>query len=166
MTRLLSLLIFNDQISSSSPATLKSSRCVSVAQVDSTLSRFQRRHLGRFGWVSPNTQDSQDTRTCEQTAAEMRGELSNRSLSPWKYSVKTEDNRIPYAISFAECLCKGCIIGRREDHNYNSVLVSVSLMVMKKSRCPGEPDKYRIDKEFINVPVACTCAVPKYTKGS
>ncbi|KAK9542270.1 hypothetical protein VZT92_000145 [Zoarces viviparus] len=163
MTRLvilqmISLLIFNDQISSPAAAG-RSSRCVGVDQVKNTADRFQRRHWGRLSFL----QSTQDTRTCAQTVAEMRGDLSNRSLSPWKYSLNKEDNRIPYKISFAECLCDGCIINQREDMRYNSVPVFASLMVMRKTPCPRDPNKFVVSKDVIKVPVGCTCAVPKYT---
>ncbi|KAM6950344.1 uncharacterized protein PEZ65_023392 [Lycodopsis pacificus] len=161
MTRLVSLqmillLIFNDQLSSPAAAAAGRSRCVGVEQVNNTVDRFQRRYWGRLRFF----QNTQDTRTCAQTVAEMRGDLSNRALSPWRYSLNKEDNRIPYEVPFAECLCDGCIINQREDMRYNSVPVFASQMVMRKTPCPRDPNKFAVSKYVIKVPVGCTCAVP------
>ncbi|XP_056268991.1 interleukin-17C-like [Pseudoliparis swirei] len=155
MTRLVSLqmfslLVFNEHMS----AARSSSGCLSPEQ----LSRFQRRLWGRMR-VPANLLDA---RTCAQTAADMRGDLSNRSLSPWRYRLNVDEDRIPHRIPFAECVCGGCIINRREDLSYNSVPVFASLAVLRKSPCPQNPKKFVLNRGVVDVPVGCTCAVPKY----
>ncbi|CAK6979273.1 interleukin-25-like [Scomber scombrus] len=108
----------------------------------------------------PASASLKDSHTCKQAAKEMIGEPHQRALAPWKYSIDTDNNRIPNKIAVAKCLCRGCIINQREKHDYNSVPVKASLMVLRKSRCPHDPDKYVFKTEFILIPVACTCVVP------
>ncbi|XP_029310853.1 interleukin-17C-like isoform X2 [Cottoperca gobio] len=161
MISLGSLLFFNDHTSAA--AAYRSSRCISVDQVNDTVDRFERSFRGKPR-LSKNLHD---TRTCAQVAAEMRGELSNRSLSPWKYNLTQDPNRYPYEIPIAVCLCQGCIINQREDLSYNSVPVFTHVKVLMKTLCPQNKtseDKYTVKKYFIEVAVACTCAVPKYAK--
>lgn len=70
--------------------------------------------------------------------------------------------RVPSEILFAECLCEGCLINQREDHNYNSVPVFSTLRVLMKTPCQDDPNKYVVTEHVIKVPVACTCVVPVY----
>lgn len=74
-------------------------------------------------------------------------------------SINWDADRIPPDISFAECLCKGCIINQKENLSYNSVQVFAQMMVMKKTKCDDE--NYVLKIESLSVPVACTCAVPR-----
>ncbi|XP_059209572.1 interleukin-17C-like [Centropristis striata] len=99
--------------------------------------------------------------TCAKAAKEMRGEERKRSLSPWIYRINQDDNRFPRKIFFAECLCDGCIINQQESFAYNSVQVFAQRTVLRKFPCHPGSDKYRLKKEIINIPVACTCIVPK-----
>ncbi|XP_042260624.1 interleukin-17C-like [Thunnus maccoyii] len=110
--------------------------------------------------VSKNLLSLQSTRTCEQVAKEMHGEQNNRALSPWEYSIDRDDSRFPHEIAVAKCLCKGCIINRRENHSYNSVPVRAPLTVLMKTPCPSDPDKYVLRKNVIVIYVACTCVSP------
>ncbi|KAI9513897.1 hypothetical protein NQZ68_038671 [Dissostichus eleginoides] len=139
------LLIFNTFISTFAGGDLKPKlKCMSVNDVNQTAERFlvHNRSNLRFNENS----------------------LQNRSLSPWVYTVTRDDNRFPHEIPFAKCLYKGCFINQREDMSYNSVLVHVQLTIMKKTPCKRHPDRYRVNRDSIIVPVACTCAVPSYTK--
>ncbi|XP_041645573.1 interleukin-25-like [Cheilinus undulatus] len=99
--------------------------------------------------------------TCKEAAGQMHGQRNNRALSPWTYRPNQDLSRIPSVIPFAYCLCDGCIIHGEEDHNYNSVMVNASLLVHRKTRCGN--GKFRLTKELIPVPVACTCVVPNYS---
>ncbi|XP_044060117.1 interleukin-17C-like isoform X2 [Siniperca chuatsi] len=158
-----SLLIFNEQTTSSAG----SSRCISEAQFNNRADRFRDSYWGKWS-VSKNLVPERDTRTCAQAAKEMHGDpsnlINNRSLSPWRYSLDRDVDRIPHDIAIAECLCQGCIINQREELSYNSVPVFATLMVLRKTLCVHDPNKYDVKKVFIRVPVACTCVVPKYTK--
>lgn len=80
------------------------------------------------------------------------------------FSLDRDENRFPDEISFAECLCQGCIIKHHQEMVYNSVPVFAELMVLRKYRCPHDSNQYVVKKDFIKVPVACTCVVPKYAE--
>lgn len=80
------------------------------------------------------------------------------------FSLDHNDSRFPHEITFAKCLCGGCIIRQLEDYTYNSVLLYSKLMVLKKTRCQHDPNKYVVIKQFIDIPVACTCVLPKSTE--
>ncbi|XP_028289884.1 interleukin-17C-like [Gouania willdenowi] len=104
-------------------------------------------------------------RTCAE-AARMRfnESVSHRSLSPWTYREDRHEDRFPEIIPFAECLCHGCIVGGKEDSSYNSILVVTTQQVLIRSPCSTDKSKYAITKDFIKVPVACTCVHPKVTR--
>uniref|UniRef100_A0A667YEY8 Uncharacterized protein n=1 Tax=Myripristis murdjan TaxID=586833 RepID=A0A667YEY8_9TELE len=78
-------------------------------------------------------------------------------------SVDKNDSRIPQKISVAKCLYQGCIINQHENHDYNSVPINASLIVLLKSTCPHDPKKYQIKKEVVIITVGCTCAAPDST---
>ncbi|XP_070766618.1 interleukin-17C-like [Enoplosus armatus] len=162
-----SLLIFNDRTSSSSSSSSSSSagssRCISEDELNNRTDKFQRSYWDKLS-VSKNLVPVRGPRTCAQTAKEIHGDLNNRSLSPWTYSLNRDVDRFPHEIAFAECLCQGCIINQHEELSFNSVPLFAPLMVLRKTRCPRDPNKYVVKKDFIKVPVACTCAVPKYAK--
>nr|AUG89996.1 interleukin-17C2 [Larimichthys crocea] len=155
-----SMLIFNDHTSSSSSCSAAAvpSGCMSEDDLRIRGETFEAKYKDR-------TRDlgQKDTReTCEQAAKNLSGGMNTRSSSPWRYRLNREDDRFPRDIFFAECVCDGCIIdGHKIDLNYNSVRVNASLMVLRKISCPGYHDKYKVRKEIISVPVACTCVMPK-----
>ncbi|XP_047196035.1 interleukin-17C-like [Hippoglossus stenolepis] len=139
-------------------AHVHSSRCLSPEELGKRTDKFQRRY-----WVKVGAPESppQDARSCSKALEEMHGDVSARSLAPWRYRMNRDVDRFPPDIAFAECLCQGCIIDQREDLSYNSLPVMVQLMVLSRSLCPSDPDKYVITKDSIHVPVACTCVVPR-----
>ncbi|TKS70437.1 Interleukin-17C [Collichthys lucidus] len=156
------MFIFTDHTSSSSSS---SSSCSAAAVPSGCMSEDDLRIRGETfeAKYKDKTRDlgQKDTRdTCEQAAKDTSGGLNTRSSSPWR--LNREDDRFPRDIFFAECLCEGCIIDGHEIHlDYNSVRVNASLMVLRKISCPGYHDKYKVRKEIISVPVACTCVTPK-----
>ncbi|XP_076594863.1 interleukin-17C-like [Chaetodon auriga] len=159
-----SLLILNSQPSSSSSSSSGGgSRCMSEDEMNNRVDKFQRRYWDKL-LVHKNQQPLRDARTCAQTAAEMHGDICNRSVSPWRYSLDKEVDRIPLEIAVAECLCQGCIINLREELSYNSVPVFAQLMVLRRYKCQRDPGKYVLKRDFIKVAVACTCVVPNYAK--
>nr|XP_020441285.1 interleukin-17C-like isoform X2 [Monopterus albus] len=147
------LLIFNDQ-KYALPTTPRTPRCVTADELNHRINHFRRNQVPRIVSEIP----VQDTRTCAQVD---NNDKSHRSLSPWKYSLDRDVNRFPEVIALAECLCQGCIIDQYEDLTYNSVLVFSHLMVLRKTLCPHDPNKYVVKKDLMKVPVACTCVVPK-----
>ncbi|XP_030269437.1 interleukin-17C-like isoform X2 [Sparus aurata] len=147
-----SLLVFND---------FSSPRCISKQELKDLADRSQTKYWNKWN-VSVRLPDS---RSCMQAAQEMRGAGNNRCVSPWRYRVEQEDDRIPRDIAFAECICKGCIIDGQQNQSYNSKLVFAWMKILKKTtgKCQ-DSIKYMVKKEFIKVPVGCTCVVPNYMK--
>ncbi|XP_051234429.1 interleukin-17C [Dicentrarchus labrax] len=138
------------------------STCVSKEQFDSRAEAFLRAYRNT---AELKVSAEPEPRTCEQTVEELQGDLNKRSLSPWRYSLNRSDDRVPHEIAFAECVCQGCIIDQREDLTYNSVPMLAPLMVLKRSPCPTDRDKYLLKREVIDIPVGCTCALPRYSEG-
>ncbi|KAM6430057.1 interleukin-17C isoform 1-T1 [Liasis olivaceus] len=95
------------------------------------------------------------------------GEVHERSISPWEYHIDKDEDRYPSKLAFAKCLCKGCIDAKtgRETTSLNSVEVLQSMMVLRRKACPhsGNGARFFFEEEHINVPVACTCVVPRYS---
>ncbi|XP_039651594.1 interleukin-17F-like [Perca fluviatilis] len=131
------------------------SRCFSEDQLKKRADRFERRY---WGTLSHNLQGA---RTCAGAAAEMRGDVNGRSLSPWNYSITREDDRFPHEIAVAECLHEGCIINGSVNKDYNSVPVIAKLMILKKTPCKWDATKYMVEKGIQKIAVGCTCVVPK-----
>ncbi|XP_063293494.1 interleukin-17C [Pelobates fuscus] len=95
-----------------------------------------------------------------------RDEVKDRSISPWEYRIDTDETRYPQKLAFAHCLCKGCIHthGTRvsENHSLVSVPVEQTMLVLRRKTCAHDKSKYTFEVDYINVPVACTCAKPRY----
>ncbi|XP_073320907.1 interleukin-17C-like [Pagrus major] len=129
-------------------------RCINEDGLNKLIEELQTRYWDKKVSVSPP-----DNRTCMQAAREMRGADNNRAVSPWKYRIDQDNDRIPPKIPFAVCICEGCIIHQREDMDYNSKAVYASLMIHRRTgKCSD--NKYKVKKDFIQVPVGCTCVVP------
>ncbi|XP_017296170.1 interleukin-17C-like [Kryptolebias marmoratus] len=145
-------------------------RCRDETQADKHWKRLlkQYREDVRLAGTSRCHESAQSrSRTCDQVIKEMikdpwTHQDNQRSASPWEYLLDQNEERFPPQISVARCLCEGCIIHRQENRNYNSVPVCAQMMVLWKKTCSHDPKKYVITKEFISVPVACTCVRPKY----
>ncbi|OCT58600.1 interleukin-17C [Xenopus laevis] len=89
--------------------------------------------------------------------------LSHRSISPWSYRIDYDENRYPQKLAFAQCLCKGCINvdTGKDDSSLNSVSVEQTMLVLRKKKCPSSSTSYMFELEYIKVPVACTCVIPR-----
>ncbi|XP_053550949.1 interleukin-17C-like [Bombina bombina] len=89
--------------------------------------------------------------------------LHERSISPWTLRIDYDEDRFPQELAFAECSCKGCISSKtgKEDFNLTSVLVYQKMMVLRRKPCPDNSKTYIFELNYEDVPVACTCAVPK-----
>ncbi|XP_049720640.1 interleukin-17C [Elephas maximus indicus] len=102
----------------------------------------------------------------------LEAEIHQRSISPWRYRIDTDENRYPQKLAFAECLCRGCISARtgRETPALNSVQLLQSLLVLKRRPCvpdgagAPQPGAVTFHAEFIRVPVGCTCVLPRSTR--
>lgn len=84
-------------------------------------------------------------------------------------SVDMDENRYPQKLAFAECLCRGCISTRtgRETAALNSVPLHQSLLVLRRQPCSrdatGVPTSgaFEFHVESIQVPIGCTCVLPR-----
>ncbi|CAB1460290.1 unnamed protein product [Pleuronectes platessa] len=89
-------------------------------------------------------------------------ELSDRSVSPWRYVRKPMTDHFPSMYSEAQCLCSGCILIQgqnppKESLDYNSVPVLQSRVFLKRELCSGGGE-YRLKPVTVDVAVGCTCA--------
>ncbi|XP_007937417.1 interleukin-17C [Orycteropus afer afer] len=103
----------------------------------------------------------------------LEADIHERSISPWRYRIDTDENRYPQKLAFAECLCRGCISARtgRETAALNSVRLHQRLLVLRRLPCAPDgagtpqPGAATFRAEFIRVPVGCTCVLPRSTAG-
>ncbi|XP_066205353.1 interleukin-17C isoform X1 [Saccopteryx leptura] len=99
----------------------------------------------------------------------LEADIHQRSLSPWRYRVDTDENRYPQKLAVAECLCRGCISTRtgRETAALNSVPLHQSLLVLLRRPCSRDatavptPGAFAFHVESIRVPIGCTCVLPR-----
>lgn len=99
----------------------------------------------------------------------LEADIHQRSISPWRYRVDTDENRYPQKLAVAECLCKGCISTRtgRETAALNSVPLHQSLLVLRRQPCSRDatgtptPGAFTFHAESIRVPIGCTCVLPR-----
>ncbi|KAK2489362.1 hypothetical protein MC885_003243, partial [Smutsia gigantea] len=98
----------------------------------------------------------------------LRAGIHQRSPSAWRYRVDTDENRYPQKLAFAQCLCMGCIdvSTGRETIWLSSVPVTQNLLVLRCKPCASAsgtptPGAFSCHSEFIDVPVGCTCVVPR-----
>ncbi|XP_053722178.1 interleukin-17C-like [Synchiropus splendidus] len=143
------------------------SRCLSEKQLEDKFDKFNQRRAPYLSLLSEPT-TAPRRQTCEQVARQTSHMTPrHRALSPWRYRMVLfplsiyHDQRLPYSIVQAECLCQGCIINQQEDMSYNSVPVFAPLLVLIKSRCLNDPNKYTLKRKIVQIPVACTCVVPR-----
>lgn len=99
----------------------------------------------------------------------LEADIHQRSISPWRYRVDTDESRYPQKLAIAECLCRGCISTRtgRETAALNSVPLHQSLLVLRRRPCSQDatgtptPGAFAFHTESIRVPVGCTCVLPR-----
>ncbi|XP_076825381.1 uncharacterized protein LOC143470968 isoform X1 [Clavelina lepadiformis] len=75
--------------------------------------------------------------------------ISERSISPWKWVLNIDENRIPREILQAECLCHYCLDPRtgRENYNVDSSPINLEYYVQNNN---GE----LVSEE---IPIGCQC---------
>ncbi|XP_004600868.1 interleukin-17C [Sorex araneus] len=104
-----------------------------------------------------------------RTEATLEDGVHQRSISPWRYRVDSDESRHPQKLAWAECLCRGCLSTRsgRETPALNSVPLLQTLPVLRRRPCAPHPaaaplpGAVAFHTEFIQVPVGCTCVVPR-----
>uniref|UniRef100_G1MIM6 Interleukin-17C n=2 Tax=Ailuropoda melanoleuca TaxID=9646 RepID=G1MIM6_AILME len=96
-------------------------------------------------------------------------DVHQRSISPWRYRVDTDESRYPQKLAVAQCLCRGCVNAKtgRETAALSSVPLLQSLLVLRRRPCSRDatglptPGAFSFHTEFIRVPVGCTCVLPR-----
>ncbi|GAA6224614.1 interleukin-17F-like, partial [Lates japonicus] len=96
--------------------------------------------------------------------------LRDRSLSPWRYILRTKPDHFPSTYTEAQCLCAGCILIQDkkppvESHDYNSVPIEQSRVFLKRELC-CDGKKYHLKPVTVKVAVGCACAVPPQVRTS
>ncbi|XP_059848406.1 interleukin-17C-like isoform X1 [Hypanus sabinus] len=89
--------------------------------------------------------------------------IRHRSISPWEYRIDYDENRYPSKLAFARCLCDGCIDAESGEETLalNSVPLKQSMLVLQRQACAGRDDRYSLELKYIQVPVGCTCVLPR-----
>ncbi|KAJ8393037.1 hypothetical protein AAFF_G00069410 [Aldrovandia affinis] len=89
--------------------------------------------------------------------------IGNHSLSPWTYSFKHDNNRIPAFIASASCLLKGCLnAGGQEVMDFESKPIFHQIPVLRRVEVDHKTYAYKLEAETISV--GCTCVRPKVTQ--
>ncbi|KAE8608857.1 hypothetical protein XENTR_v10011634 [Xenopus tropicalis] len=127
-----------------------------VKTLEETESRRKRKRRGEPENGCPNLKAS-------TPSGNGRSDLGQRSISPWSYRIDFDENRYPQKLAFAQCLCKGCINAEtgKDDASLNSVSVEQTMLVLRKTRCSENSSRYMFELDYIKVPVACTCVIPR-----
>ncbi|XP_028362086.2 interleukin-25 [Phyllostomus discolor] len=95
------------------------------------------------------------------------GPLNSRSISPWRYELDRDLNRLPQDLYHARCLCPHCVslqTGSHMDPLGNSVLLYHNQTVFYRRPCPGErgtSDGYCLERRLYRVSLACVCVRPR-----
>uniref|UniRef100_K7FL34 Interleukin 17F n=2 Tax=Pelodiscus sinensis TaxID=13735 RepID=K7FL34_PELSI len=93
-----------------------------------------------------------------QHATKVAHDISNRSVSPWDYSIDNDPNRFPQVISQAKCRHYSCVDSAgQEDYSMNSIPIQHEILVLRREQRACQPT-YRLEKQVITV--GCTCARP------
>ncbi|XP_074845257.1 interleukin-17F-like [Carettochelys insculpta] len=93
-----------------------------------------------------------------QHATKVVHDVSNRSISPWDYSIDNDPNRFPQVISQAKCRHYSCVDSAgQEDYSMNSIPIQHEILVLRREQ-RGCQHAYRLEKKLITV--GCTCARP------
>ncbi|XP_066132810.1 interleukin-25 [Saccopteryx bilineata] len=95
------------------------------------------------------------------------GPLNSRSISPWRYELDRDLNRLPQDLYHARCLCPHCVslhTGSHMDPRGNSELLYHNQTVFYRRPCPGDEgthDGYCLERRLYRVSLACVCVRPR-----
>ncbi|XP_030889743.1 interleukin-25 isoform X2 [Leptonychotes weddellii] len=105
----------------------------------------------------------------ESCRASEDGPLNSRSISPWRYELDRDLNRLPQDLYHARCLCPHCVslqTGSHMDPLGNSELLYHNQTVFYRRPCPGEQgarEGYCLEQRLYRVSLACVCVRPRVT---
>ncbi|XP_037691463.1 interleukin-25 [Choloepus didactylus] len=103
----------------------------------------------------------------ESCRASEDGPLHSRAISPWRYELDRDLNRLPQDLYHARCLCPHCVslqTGSDMDPLGNSELLYHKQTVFYRRRCPGgqgAPVGYCLERRLYRVSLACVCVRPR-----
>ncbi|TMS05301.1 interleukin-17C [Larimichthys crocea] len=155
--------------------TEKMYRCYDEHELDDAAERKLRTHYPQAADTLP-AQASDTPAGCPVALFQQAtpNQLSHRSVSPWRYILKTLNGHFPSTYTEAQCLCSGCILIKDPDsdpdktplpvesYDYNSVPIKQSKVFLKRELC-SDGKKYYLKPVTLDVAVGCTCARVKTT---
>ncbi|XP_027626127.1 interleukin-25 [Tupaia chinensis] len=103
----------------------------------------------------------------ESCRASEDGPLSSRAISPWRYELDRDLNRLPQDLYHARCLCPHCVslkTGSHMDPLGNSELLYHNQTVFYRRPCHGERDTHKgycLERRLYRVSLACVCVRPR-----
>lgn len=89
--------------------------------------------------------------------------IGDRSSCPWDDVISIDEHRIPRVIKMARCLCDPCVTKHGGDRVCDPVYYTMN--VLRRKNC-GPDGVATWVKDQLEVPVACTCAVPRGTSST
>ncbi|XP_020496414.3 interleukin-17C [Labrus bergylta] len=148
------------------------SQCFNESQLEEVAGRRLRRHHKQP--LNPSTTKSPTEPACpvELYRNYPPRALNERSLSPWRQVIRTNDAYFPSTYYEAECLCSGCILIENSpdaekrlimSDAYNSVPIKARTMFLKKELCKDK-QTYSLTTVYEDVAVGCHCARPNLTQ--
>ncbi|XP_067401075.1 interleukin-17F-like [Emydura macquarii macquarii] len=91
-------------------------------------------------------------------ATKVAHDVSDRSMSPWDYSINEDPNRFPQVIAQANCRHYSCVDSTgREDYSMNSIPIQHEILALRREQ-RGCQHVYRLEKQLVTV--GCTCVRP------
>ncbi|XP_040824325.1 interleukin-25 [Ochotona curzoniae] len=103
----------------------------------------------------------------ESCRASEDGPLNSRAISPWRYELDRDLNRLPQDLYHARCLCPHCVslqTGSDMDPLGNSELLYHNQTVFYRRPCSrehGAPRGYCLESRLYQVSLACVCVRPR-----
>ncbi|XP_033044440.1 interleukin-25 isoform X2 [Trachypithecus francoisi] len=95
------------------------------------------------------------------------GPLNSRAISPWRYELDRDLNRLPQDLYHARCLCPHCVslqTGSHMDPRGNSELLYHNQTVFYRRPCHGEKGTHKgycLQRRLYLVSLACVCVRPR-----
>ncbi|KAL4836898.1 hypothetical protein H8958_009031 [Nasalis larvatus] len=95
------------------------------------------------------------------------GPLNSRAISPWRYELDRDLNRLPQDLYHARCLCPHCVslqTGSHMDPRGNSELLYHNQTVFYRRPCHGEKSTHKgycLQRRLYRVSLACVCVRPR-----
>ncbi|XP_012880781.1 PREDICTED: interleukin-25 [Dipodomys ordii] len=95
------------------------------------------------------------------------GPLNSRAISPWRYELDRDLNRLPQDLYHARCLCPHCVslqTGSHMDPLGNSEPLYHNQTVFYRRPCHGEQQarhRYCLERRLYQVSFACVCVRPR-----